>query len=384
MKHLLVTNDYPPKVGGIQSYLWELWRRLDPDDVTVLCTPHEGDHAFDAAAPHRIERTRDPVLLPHPGLARRIETLARDCGAELLVLDPALPLSLLGPSLGQRLGLPWVIVLHGAEITVPGRIPLSAPLLRRVLRAADGVVAAGGYPLAEAERAAGGPLRNVVVPPGVDTADIVPLTAEERVDVRRRLGVGDQSALVFGLSRLVPRKGFDVLIEAVHALARQGADVALAIAGDGRDRRRLHRLAAQGPGHIELLGRVSDAHRAEYYGAADVFAMLCRDRWLGLEQEGFGIVFLEAAAAGVPALAGRSGGSHEAVAHGDTGLVVDDPEDATAVAAALARLVNRPDERRGMGAEARRRVERDFDYDVLAERLGRALEAFGAGREVVG
>ena len=105
MKHLLVTNDYPPKVGGIQSYLWELWRRLDPDDVTVLTTPHEGAAAFDAAAPHRIERTRDPVLLPHPGLARRIEALARQVDARLLVLDPVLPLSVLGPRVARRLGM---------------------------------------------------------------------------------------------------------------------------------------------------------------------------------------------------------------------------------------------------------------------------------------
>ena len=377
MKHLLVTNDYPPKVGGIQSYLWELWRRLDPGDVTVLTTPHEGSAAFDAAAPHRIVRTRDPVLLPHPGLARRIEALARQVDAQLLVLDPALPLSLLGSRVAGRLGIPWVVVAHGAEITVPGRIPGSRAVLGRVLRSADGVIAAGGYPLAESERAAGTPLVNAVIPPGVDTADITPLPTAERAAVRRRLGVDNDTMLVFGLSRLVPRKGFDTLIEAAHLLARRGRNVTVAIAGDGRDRKRLDKLAAAGPGTIRMLGRVSDTERAEYYGAADLFAMLCRDRWAGLEQEGFGIVFLEAAAAGVASLAGRSGGSHEAVDDGETGVNVDDPSDERAVAHAVESLIDQPDLLAEMGRAARLRAERVFDYDVLARDLDRALTRLG-------
>lgn len=381
MKHLLVTNDYPPKVGGIQSYLWELWRRLDPADVTVLTTPYDGAGAFDATAPHRIDRTREPVLIPNPMLVGKIEALAREVDARLLVLDPALPLSLLGPLVSRRLGIPWVIVVHGAEITVPGRMPLTKAVLGRVLRSSDGIIAAGGYPLAESERAAGRALPNVVIPPGVDTSDITPLRRVERVAVRKRLGIAPETTLVFGLSRLVPRKGFDTLIEAAHVLARRGDDVAVAIAGDGRDRKRLERLAADGPGNVRLLGRVTDAERAEYYGAADLFAMLCRDRWGGLEQEGFGIVFLEAAAAGVPSLAGRSGGSHEAVEHGETGLVVDTPDDAEAVADAVGSLVADPDLLAEMGRVARERAERVFDYDVLAADLAAALERFGGVTE---
>src|SRR3954471_14611721 len=113
--HLLVTNDFPPKVGGIQSYLWELWRRLPPEDVAVLTTPYAEAAAFDAAAPFRIVRSREPVLLPRPGLIRQVHDLARDHKAELIVLDPALPLGLMGPSLKRR----YAVVLHGAEVTVP-------------------------------------------------------------------------------------------------------------------------------------------------------------------------------------------------------------------------------------------------------------------------
>src|SRR5687767_3300216 len=170
-RHLLVTNDFPPKVGGIQSYLWELWRRLPPDEVAVLTTPQAGDTAFDAAAAFPVVRTRQRVLLPTPLLARQIVERARSFDAGLVVLDPALPLGALGP----RLSLPYGVVLHGAEVTVPGRLPGTRSLLGAVLRGARTVVAAGSYPAAEAERAAGRPLPTTVVPPGIDPAAYRPL-----------------------------------------------------------------------------------------------------------------------------------------------------------------------------------------------------------------
>ena len=128
MKHLLVTNDFPPKIGGIQSLLWEWWRRLPPESFAVLTSPHEGAAEFDAAQPYRIERTREPVLLPHPFMVRRIDAMAREVGADLVVLDPAVPLGLVGPSLA----LPYDVVLHGAEVTVPGRLPVTKQVLGHV------------------------------------------------------------------------------------------------------------------------------------------------------------------------------------------------------------------------------------------------------------
>jgi phosphatidylinositol alpha-1,6-mannosyltransferase len=245
-------------------------------------------------------------------------------------------------------------------------------------------VAAGEYPADEAERAARRGLPVTVVPPGVDVDRFHPLTADERADVRRRLDLPLDADLVVGLSRLVPRKGFDVLIEAAARLAPSRPDLLVAIGGSGRDRERLERRAGELAAPVRFLGRVDEADLPGLYGAADVFAMVCRNRWLGLEQEGFGIVFLEAAAAGVPQIAGDSGGSAEAVADGVTGLVVDDPDDAAQVADALGRLLDDPDLRRRMGAAARERVERDFAYDVLARRLHRALTTGPwAGRQFV-
>ncbi|MGH9179910.1 MAG: glycosyltransferase, partial [Acidimicrobiales bacterium] len=182
MSHLLVTNDFPPKVGGIQSYLWELWHRLPAEEVTVLAAAHRDAAAFDAAQPYRVVRARQPVLLPTPGLVGRVNALARDVAASVVVLDPALPLGLVGP----RLELPYAVVLHGAEVTVPGRLPGARAALASVLAGAAHLVAAGGYPADEARRAAGRrPLPPVtVVPPGVDGERFRPLAADERAKAR--------------------------------------------------------------------------------------------------------------------------------------------------------------------------------------------------------
>ena len=374
IRHLLVTNDFPPKVGGIQSYLWELWRRLPADDFTVLTSPYAGASDFDRDQPFRVERTPEPVLLPSPLMVRRIRRLASEVGAEVVVLDPAVPLGLVGP----QLGLPYAAVLHGAEVTVPGRIPLTRPLLARVLRNASLLVSAGGYPEAEARRAEPRLPPVVRVPPGVDTGRFVPASASERASVRARLGLGGSGPLVLSVSRLVPRKGMDVLIEAAARLRRAGhGDITVAIAGSGRDRGRLERLNGRLGSPVRLLGRVADEDLPALYASADVFALCCRNRWAGLEQEGFGIVFLEAAAAGVPSVAGSSGGAAEAVADGDTGIVVDRPTDPEAVASALGRLLDDPGLRSAQRRAARDRAVAEFAYDVLAERLRVALDGIG-------
>jgi phosphatidylinositol alpha-1,6-mannosyltransferase len=364
MPSLLVTNDFPPKLGGIQSYLHELWRRLPPEETTVLTTPYAGADEWDAAQPFRVERTRERVLFPTPSLARRIDALAAEVGAGVIFLDPALPLGLLGPRLRAA---PYVVVTHGAEVTVPGRLPLARALARRVFRGARGIVAAGEYPAAEAARAAGRPVPTLVVPPGVDPERFHPLDPATRAAARAGFGLPGDAPLVLGLSRLVPRKGFDVLLDAVAGLPPA---VQVVIGGAGRDRARLERHARRVgmAARTRFLGRVPDEALPALYGCADVFAMLCHDRWGGLEAEGFGVVFLEAAACGVPSVAGSSGGSHEAVVDDVTGFVVE-PRNRYAVRAALARVLDDPVRRGAMGDAARERAERELSYDRLVERL---------------
>ncbi len=162
---LLVTNDFPPKVGGIQSYLYELWRRLPPDDTTVLTTAYDGAPAWDAAQPFRVERRETGFLIPTADLARDVDALATEIGAGVVFLDPMLPL---GHVAGRLHAAPVVVVAHGAEVTVYGRLPVTGSLGRRVLRHAVGVVAAGEFAARQAARVAGGPMPTLVLPPGVD------------------------------------------------------------------------------------------------------------------------------------------------------------------------------------------------------------------------
>jgi phosphatidylinositol alpha-1,6-mannosyltransferase len=379
-RHLLVTNDFPPKIGGIQSYLWELWRRLPPESLAVYTTPYRGAATFDAHQRFEVERSPEPVLGPYPWLVERLNRVAAQAQADLVLLDPAIPLGAIGPYLDR----PYGVVLHGAEVTIPARIPGSRHLLARTLRSASLVVAAGRYPLAEAERCAGRPLPAVVVPPGVDHQRFRPLSVTDRQAARHRFGLGDDDFAVATVNRLVPRKGLDTLIRASahlghearvgHEARRDSRRLKVLIGGSGRHRTQLAKLIRDLDAPVELLGRLSDDDVAVLYGAADAMAMLCYERWFGLEQEGFGIAFLEAAAAGLPQVAGRSGGAHEAVEGGVTGLVVDRPRDHLAVAAAVASLMADPHWCKKLGTTARERAVSGFDYDHLALRLQAAID----------
>ena len=369
VKHLLVTNDFPPKIGGIQNLLYEWWRRLPSESFAVLTSPYSGSKQFDAAQSFEIRRTREPVLLPHPLMVRKINKLAKQVGAELVVLDPALPLGLIGPNLN----LPYAVVLHGAEIVVPGRLPVVSRLLARVLNNAELIIASGSYPAAEASRVCRSSKRIDVITPGVDIQRFKVLSSELRIEARKRFGVAEDAELIVGISRLVPRKGFDVLIRAVARLAIEFPKLRLIVGGDGRDRARLERIARELMSPTTFLGRVSDDDLPKLYGCADINAMLCRSRWMGLEQEGFGIVFAEAAACGVPQIAGRSGGASDAVDHNITGLIVEDPTRVDDVVSSLRRLLVDKSQLLKMGQASRLRAENLFDYDKLALKLGQVL-----------
>ena len=369
MKHLLVTNDFPPKIGGIQSLLWEWWRRLPPESFAVLTTPYKGAEQFDAQQPFVIRRTKEPWLLPHPFMVRRINKMVKEVGADIVVLDPAIPVGIVGPDLD----VPYDVILHGAEVTVPGRLPITRYLLSRTLRHARHVIAAGGYPAREAERAAKISLPITVVPPGVDTERFQPMSLEQKTQARTHFGIAHDAEVVLCVSRLVPRKGFDTVIRAAAQMSAKRPHLRVIIASSGRDEKRLQKLAAKLRAPVTFLGRVAHEDLAKLYGCADVFAMMCRNRWGGLEQEGFGIVFLEAAACGVPQIAGDSGGAAEAVQDQETGVVLRDPNNATALARTVDQLLSDPERLAAMGAASRQRAVEEFNYDRLARRLADAL-----------
>jgi phosphatidylinositol alpha-1,6-mannosyltransferase len=384
--HLLVTNDFPPKEGGIQTYLYELWASLPPTTFAVVTRAFANAEEFDARQPFRIYRVSQPVLSPTPALLRTIRVRAAQIGAKLVILDPLVPTGLCGLALARG-GLPYGIVLHGAEAKVALSLPGLAPVSSRVLRRAKVVVAAGGYAMALASAATqASPTSLLNVPPPVDTERFRPALPGEKEALRRKWGVGEGDYVVLGVSRLVPRKGFDVLIKAAGAMREKHPRLRVLIAGRGRDRLRLGAIAAScSAGNVRFLGAVGQDDLPELYRVADVFAMICRDRWAGLEQEGFGIVFVEAQASGLPVIVGRSGGSPETLLEGETGYLVKDPRSVGEVAALIARLED-PEVRRRMGKKAREwavsRFGRQAVAGVLAGGLAEALDRGGLAAEL--
>jgi phosphatidylinositol alpha-1,6-mannosyltransferase len=192
--------------------------------------------------------------------------------------------------------------------------------------------------------------------------------------VREKYGIDPEAPFILSVSRLVPRKGMDTLIAVASRLHMRYPDLVVCIAGSGRDRARLQRRIDTLRAPVRLLGRIPDSDKAALYGAADVFSMLCRNRWAGLEQEGFGIVFVEAAAAGTPQIAGRSGGADEAVSDGRTGLIAEHDASIDDIAGLFRSLLDDPDRRAQMGESSRRRAITDFSYKVLSQRLAVALD----------
>jgi phosphatidylinositol alpha-1,6-mannosyltransferase len=374
-RHLLVTNDYPPKTGGIQVYLHELWRRLEPGRAVVLtASSHDGAEGFDATSEVVIERVDASTLyLPTRRTLHMIERAIERHQPDLVLLDPAWPLGLLGP----RLSRPYGVVLHGAEVAVPGRLPFVASSMRYVLRHASVALCAGSYPEHEARRVSAEFMPPVIqIPPGVDTREFRPLDAKEREDVRRSLGIETETALVTSYSRLVPRKGMDTLIRASARLTKDHVKLRVQIGGSGRDRDRLEHLTKKLDAPVTFLGRVPDAELSSWLAASDLMVMDCRSRWLGLEQEGFGIVFLNAASCAVPAIAGRSGGSHEAVVDRVTGVVLRRPRSVRMLADAIALLLSDDATRANYASAARDVAVSHFDWNVLSASLGQELARF--------
>jgi len=370
-KHILITNDFPPKVGGIQSYLWELWRRLPAANFYVYTTPFLGDREFDSEQPFRTVRSTNKVLLPTPNINRNAQKLRKDMEAELIVWDPAFPLGVVAP----RSRTPYALVLHGAELAIPGKIPILKSFLANTLKKASLVICAGNYPAEEAERIAKQNLPLAIIPPGVDVERFRPATPLEKEKIRKDLEIPNTSPVLLTVTRLVPRKGVDILIKAVKILKKDYPELLLLIAGSGRDLQRLKGLAKDSKETIRFLGEISEAALPDLYRASDIFCMPCRSRWGGLEQEGFGIVFLEAAASGIPQIAGKSGGSADAVLNNETGLVINDPKDPRELAQSIETLLKNSEKLKRMGLDARKRTENYFSYDQLSKSLIEALDS---------
>ncbi|MCG7235959.1 glycosyltransferase family 4 protein [Corynebacterium sp. ACRQP] len=375
IKTLLVTNDFPPTVGGIQSYLRdfaaELANRLGPDNLVVFASTQDADAAreWDATAPYTVVRWPRRVMLPTPATSREMQRLIREHGIGTVWFGAAAPLALMGAA-AKRAGAANVIATtHGHEVGW-GMLPVAREALTAIGRSADTVTYISEY-TRQRLTALGTRPRFVALPSGVDTEFFRPATASQRAAARELIGVGD-APLVVCSSRLVARKGQDVLIRGWPEVRRQAKGARLVIVGSGPYERKLKAMAGEG---VVFTGAVPGERLRDIVAAADVFAMPARTRLGGLDVEGLGIVYLEAQACGVPVVAGDSGGAPETVT-AETGVVVDG-RDTGAVAKAITQLLLDDQRRTQMGRAGRAHVTERFSWDVLGARLAALCGARG-------
>jgi phosphatidylinositol alpha-1,6-mannosyltransferase len=370
---LVITNDFPPRVGGIQSFVHSLAIQLPPDEVVVYASRWAGADAFDAAQPFPVVRHPTSVLLPTPAALRRARALAREYSCDAVWFGAAAPLGLLAGPLRREPGVRRIVAsTHGHEVGW-AKLPLARQLLARIGRDCDVVTYLGDYTLRRLAAACGPQTTFARLPSGVDTAEFSP--DADGGQIRKRYGLQDRPVVVC-VSRLVARKGQDVLIEALPAIRRQAPDAALLLVGGGPYRERLERLVRERDlkRDVVFTGKVAGPELAAHYAAGHVFAMPCRSRLGGLEVEGLGIVYLEANACGLPVVAGDSGGAPDAVLEGKTGYVVAG-SDVAAVADRVSTLLANDSLRQEMGRAGREWVSREWRWPTLAGRLRELLQS---------
>jgi phosphatidylinositol alpha-1,6-mannosyltransferase len=372
---LLVTNDFPPRRGGIQSYLVELVSRLaatGEHTVMVYAPQWKGADAFDAQTEgYQVARHPGTLMLPVPSVDSRMRRLIAEHDIDTVWFGAAAPLGLLAQRARQAGATRVLASTHGHEVGW-SMLPVARSVLRRIGDDSDVVTFVSRYTRGRFASAFGPQAGLEHLPPGVDTDRFSPDPAS-RVELRARYGLGQRPTVVC-LSRLVPRKGQDMLIRALPTIRQRVDGAALVIAGGGPYLETLRRLAdrLRMSEHVTFTGGVPAADLPAYHAMADVFAMPCRTRGAGLDVEGLGIVFLEASATGVPVIAGCSGGAPETVRHNKTGLLVDG-RSVNQIADAVTELLADPDRAAAMGAAGRDWVCAQWRWDALAARLSELM-----------
>lgn len=376
---LLVTNDFPPRRGGIQSYLGEFVNRLvdsGTHSVTVYAPKWKGAEAFDEAADsagYRVLRHPTTLMLPVPTVDARMRRLIDDNDIDTVWFGAAAPLALLAPRARQAGATRVLASTHGHEVGW-SMLPVARSVLRSIGDHTDVVTFVSRYTRSRFAPAFGPSAALEYLPPGVDSERFRPDPAA-RAELRKRYRLGERPTVVC-LSRLVPRKGQDMLIKALPAIRRRVPGAALVIVGGGPYLETLGKLArdCEVEDHVTFTGGVPGDELPAHHAMADVFAMPCRTRGAGMDVEGLGIVFLEASATGVAVVAGDSGGAPEAVQHNKTGLVVDG-NSVDEIGEAVTELLIDRDRAAAMGAAGRDWVRSEWRWDLLAARLEKLLGA---------
>lgn len=366
MKVLIVTNDFPPKVGGVNYYVSHLARRFPAGEVTVFASDWPGSLAFDAVFPQQVVRWPMRSMYPTSAIRDRVEDLVRAEGIDIVLFGAAAPLAMLGKAVLRHTGVPYAAFTHGVEIWA-GQVPLTRSLLSSVGKHAALLMGVSQWTVDLLRSAVGDGPRIELLPPGVEAEVFHPGVSDALI--RDRHGLGNAPTICC-VSRLTLRKGQDKVIRALPWVLSDFPETRFLVVGTGPDLERLQGLAYRKKvaDRVVFVGEVPYEELPSYFRAGDVFAMPCRTRKWGLEVEAFGAVFLQASAVGRPSVAGDSGGAPEAVVHGETGLVVDGNE-VDEVAEGVLALLDDPEGAAKMGAAGADRVHRDFTWEALSARL---------------
>ncbi|OKX86959.1 GDP-mannose-dependent monoacylated alpha-(1-6)-phosphatidylinositol monomannoside mannosyltransferase [Corynebacterium glutamicum] len=373
-KTLVVTNDFPPRIGGIQSYLRDFIATQDPESIVVFASTQNAEeaHAYDKTLDYEVIRWPRSVMLPTPTTAHAMAEIIREREIDNVWFGAAAPLALMAGTAKQAGASKVIASTHGHEVGW-SMLPGSRQSLRKIGTEVDVLTYISQYTLRRFKSAFGSHPTFEHLPSGVDVKRFTPATPEGKSATRKKLGFTDTTPVIACISRLVPRKGQDSLIKAMPQVIAARPDAQLLIVGSGRYESTLRRLATDVSQNVKFLGHLEYQDMINTLAAADIFAMPARTRGGGLDVEGLGIVYLEAQACGVPVIAGTSGGAPETVTPA-TGLVVEG-SDVDKLSELLIELLDDPIRRAAMGAAGRAHVEAEWSWEIMGERLTNILQS---------
>ena len=373
-KTLVVTNDFPPRIGGIQSYLRDFIATQDPESIVVFASTQNAEeaHAYDKTLDYEVIRWPRSVMLPTPTTAHAMAEIIREREIDNVWFGAAAPLALMAGTAKQAGASKVIASTHGHEVGW-SMLPGSRQSLRKIGTEVDVLTYISQYTLRRFKSAFGSHPTFEHLPSGVDVKRFTPATPEDKSATRKKLGFTDTTPVIACISRLVPRKGQDSLIKAMPQVIAARPDAQLLIVGSGRYESTLRRLATDVSQNVKFLGRLEYQDMINTLATADIFAMPARTRGGGLDVEGLGIVYLEAQACEVPVIAGASGGAPETVTPA-TGLVVEG-SDVDKLSELLIELLDDPIRRAAMGAAGRAHVEAEWSWEIMGERLTDILQS---------
>ena len=375
-KILLVTNDFGPRTGGIETFVIGLLERVSGHHVIVFTSSQGETSAYDQDWLDKfgvqVLRDKSKILLPSWRVTHNVKKIVTESDIDVVIFGAAAPLAFMSKSL-RKIGVKKIIALtHGHEVWWAKVFPFNFAI-KRIGASVDYLTYLGEFTRKAISKTLSEKSRNklVRIAPGIDTAHFIPRA--DGFEKRVELGLQDKK-IIISVGRLVHRKGQDKLIEAMPTILRKIPNAHLLIVGEGPYKNHLDKLAKKFSleESVTFVGRILYDKLPTYLSAADLFAMPSRSRFFGLEVEGLGIVYLEASACGIPVVAGNSGGAPDAVIEGVTGLCVDGT-DVNQVASAVIEVCSNAERASHMGAAGRNWIVDQWRWDIWSKEFNALL-----------